>query len=128
MLAETVSAAALDRLLIDWYDWDAAQFQVRGFSPKALVCGDFRCSRQYDDENGALDALVDRLTIAAVDRQIQVMQQPHRTAIAIQARNLSTGSKVWKSSRLPDDPAECKAVVREARNMLMERLLTMGIL
>jgi len=121
-------AAALDDLLSRWHAWQQGAKASRGFAPKSLVCGDYRTSRQYDDGNGALDSDLDAFQSRQVDHEVRQMQEPHRTAIYVQARNLSTGFAVWFSPRLPQERAEREALVAVARQIICVRLLASGVI
>jgi len=63
-----------------------------------------------------------------VDFDVRQMTQPHQTAIYVLARNLSTGYSVWANPRLPYDPEEREAIVREARAIITKKLLASGVL
>jgi len=126
-----ISPSELDSILIDWHEWNssrAAYRPVQGFAPKALVCGDFNISRQWDDEHGMLDAYVDNLTMWAVEKQVEQIQIPYDVALRVEARNLATRREVWNSPRLPQNPDERRVIVQRAREMLSDRLLTAGVL
>lgn len=118
----------LDDLLSRWHHWAAQAKGVKAWAPKALVCGEFRISRQYDDVNGALDDDIEDERMRAVDFQVTEMADPWRSAIYALARNLCTGLAVWSSPRLPVDPACRAAVVTEARVRLAQRLVVAGVM
>ncbi len=119
--------AILDDLLARWHQYRPTARTARGFAPKSLVCGDYKTSRQYDDTNGALDDDLSDMRSRAVDFQVQQMADPHKTAIYMLARNLATGYEVWNSPRLPTGDA-LKIIVREARGMLIGRLVAAGVI
>ena len=120
--------AILDDILSRWHHWVSHARMVKGFAPRALVCGEFKISRQYDDANGALDSDLEDSAMAAVDFQVSEMADPYRTAIHCNARNLSLGLSVWSSPRLPQDRAERAAIVVTARCILSKRLTSAGVL
>lgn len=120
--------AILDDILSRWHHWAKSAQPVKGWAPKALVCGDYKVSRQYDDANGALDGDIESDTMRAVDFQVSEMPDPHRSAIHCHARNLSLGLAVWSSPRLPSDPFARAAIVAEARSMLRRRLTSAGVI
>lgn len=120
--------ASLDDILSRWHHWASRARLVRGYAPRALVCGDYRTSRQYDDSNGALDSDLESSRMEAVDFQVSEMLDPHRTAIHAHARNLSLGLSVWLSPRLPQDLDARSRLIAQARDMLQKRLTTAGIL
>ncbi|MDB5541968.1 MAG: hypothetical protein JWQ89_3695 [Devosia sp.] len=121
-------SAILDDLLSRWHNWQHAERGGRGYAPKAAGFEQYRASRQYDDANGALDTDLDALRSAAVDFLAQQMQDPHRAAIYMDARNLCTGLSVWNSPRLPPEPEMREMIVREARAMLCKKLVDAGVI
>ena len=122
------SAEILDDILSRWHSWQCGYRASRGFSPKSLVTGDYRTSRQYDDVNGALDIDIDAAIMRQVDFEIGEMADPHRTAIYCLARALALGLAVFTSPRLPDDRAELEHIVRNARGILTARLVASGVI
>lgn len=119
--------AALDLLLSTWHQWQRAS-TARGYNTRALVCGEYRSSRQYDDCNGALDDELEHRTMKTVDFQVAQMVDPYKAAIYAQARALAVGCSVWSSPRLPADPFERQAIVQQARAMLTRRLQSAGVM
>jgi len=128
MITHSISAYTLDQILIDWHRWAAGMPLGLAYSPVSAGFGAARASRQYDYENGAMDAYVDEITIRVVDRIIGNYCEPNKTALAINARNLATGRFVWKSARLPENADERRKVVARAREKLRHELLTCGVL
>lgn len=118
--------AALDDLLSRWHSWQGGFKAVRGYKGRALVVGDFRISRQYDSDNGALDDELEAQTMEKVDFQVGEMQDPYRAAVYAQARALCTGAAVWRSPRIAE--AERETVIRVARKLLIARLIGAGVL
>ena len=118
----------LDDILSRWHSWGKHQGGVRGFAPCAAGMEQYRCSRQYDDVSGALDDDLEHRRCKQVDIDVLQMNQPHRSAIHVLARNLSTGYFVWANPRLPYDPEEREAIVREARVIIAKKLLASGVL
>lgn len=115
-------------LLSRWHHW-ANQFTlVAGFNTCSSAMQQFRASRQYDSENGALDQDVENRIMAAVDACIDRVHQPYRTALWINARNLNTGVAVWRSARLPIDEMQRALMVAEARAKLVLVLDQRGLL
>lgn len=121
------SAAILDDILCRWHQWASRGSMARGYAAKALVVGEFRISRQYDDQNGALDDELEHATMKAVDFQVNEMRDPWRAAIHANARALVVGSAVWSSPRLPADRLERLHVIAEARSQLTDRLIAAGV-
>ncbi len=118
----------INDLLSRWHTWASQFVHVAGFNTCASAMQQFRASRQYDSENGALDQDVENRIMAAVDACIDRVEQPFRTALWINARNLVTGAAVWQSARLPADPLARAKVVTEARAKLADRLASRGML
>ena len=126
-MTETQSAS-LDDALSRWHSWQHGAIVARGWAPKALVCGDYQVSRQYDDGNGALDSDIDDARCRQVDHDVREMQDPHRSAVYCHARNLSTGRTVWASPRLPQCRAARAALVAESLQIIARRLVASGII
>jgi hypothetical protein len=120
--------ASLDGLLMIWHEWASSERVGQGYPSEAPGCKLYRVSRQYDTDNGAADSDADASIGAAVDALVQQMQDPHRTAITFNARNLKTGACVWMSPRLPMCQTERAIVVMEARNQITRRLQSAGLM
>ena len=120
--------ASLDALLVMWHTFASQEGVGWGYPSRAPASHQYRCSRQYDDTNGAIDGDVDRHIAQAVGHQVDKIADPHRTALHLNARNLKTGVSVWSSPRLPTDQIERAHVVAAARNMLARRLMAEGLL
>lgn len=118
----------LDGILSDWHQYAHAKRDVRGFARSAAGCEDWRASKQWDDQNGALDLDLDLRIVANTGRCIMRMDEPFRSAITENARNLATGWVVWTSPRLPMDRAERDAVVATARENLVRLLKSDGVM
>jgi hypothetical protein len=115
-------------LLSRWHHW-ANQFSlVAGYNTCSSAMEQFRASRQYDSENGAIDQDIENRIMAAVDACIDRVHQPYRTALWINARNLSTGRSVWRSARLPVDDMQRALMVADARAKLVVVLDQRGLL
>lgn len=119
---------ALESILCRWHQWQQADRVGRGFNRRSLVFGDYRVSRQYDDENSALDAGIEHDTMKAVDFQVTEMKDPHRAAIYCLAQALTVGVAVFTSPRLPWDKEERAAVVAQARKIITGKLMAAGVL
>ena len=115
-------------LLSRWHLWSSSHRYGAGDATVNAACRMARASRQYDDENGSLDAQIDVALMEALDAQIDEIPQPWRTALLLQARNLATGAAVWSSPRLPADDAARRAVLVEARRQLAARLARANLL
>lgn len=120
--------AALDNLLITWHTWASSDRGVNGYPKEAAGMKMFRASRQYDYENGSIDADVDSSIAEAVDFAVSQMPDPYRTAIHCNAKNLTTGVSVWRSPRLPAGDIERAQVAADAREMLTKTLVRGGLL
>lgn len=121
-------AAILDDLLSRWHSWQRACPATRGYAPRAAGFEQYRTSRQYDDTNSALDTDLDASRSAQVDFEASQMRDPYRAAIYINARNLCAGLNVWSSPRLPADETERDIVIREARVLICQRLMSAGVI
>lgn len=119
--------ALLNDLLRRWHGWAVSAPIDIGYPTECPTCRLYRTSRQYDSDNGALDQDADSRVMEAVDHCIARVQQPHRTALYISARNLWTGLAVWSSARLPQDAVERARMVCEARALLLVELRASGI-
>lgn len=117
----------LDDLLCRWHHWQQQARLTRGYNSRSLVTGDYKVSRQYDDANGALDADIEDTVMRQVDFEVTEMKEPYRSAIYADARALSLGLAVFTSPRLPENPVERKMVMAQARNVLLARLISAGV-
>lgn len=120
--------AQLDDLLCRWHEWCSHATVVRGHANHSLVAGDYLTSRQYDDQNGALDDELEVRTCKAVDFAVQGLTEMWRFAIHTEARNLAAGYEVFVNPRLPADLTERKFVTRAARLALVQRLRDAGVI
>jgi hypothetical protein len=123
-----VQTETLDDLLIRWHAWTRPVTASRGYGSSAPGCSNWRCSRQYDDANGALDEAMEHEQMRQVDHEIMELRDPYRAAVIANARNLATGIAVWSSPRLPQDPEQREAVLMDARQMLTRRLKAAGLM
>lgn len=129
------SAAILDDLLSRWHHWMKGA-PINGVD--RLDDPTFRDASSrtgWDSSSDVIDRELEAKTMKAIDFQVGGdsrgqggMQDPHRAAIYMLARNCYTGRSVWLSPRLPTDPEERAVVVQEARNILLRRLLSAGVL
>lgn len=118
----------IDDLLSRWHSWQQRETVGKGYNSRSLVCGDYRVSRQYDDENGALDGAIEDGVMRTIDFQVRQMVDPHRAAIYALARALAVGARVWSSPRLPQDRMERIECIAMARTLLTNRLRSAGVL
>jgi len=119
---------ALNDLLRRWHAHCLGYSHGKGYPSVDSACRYSRTSRQYDDQNGALDSAVDSKIMEGVDGVMWNIQQPYLTALQFQARNLFTGKQVWTSPRLPVDPQERAVILIEARNILLRGLAKAGVM
>ena len=120
-------SSILDDLLSSWHRWAAGEQHADGFASTSAGLGDWRCSRQYDSDNGALDGELDKSTMKTVDFQVSQMVDPYRAAIHMNAKNLAAGREVFRSPRVPTG-IEGAAILRTARAALILRLVNAGAL
>lgn len=117
----------LNDLLRRWHVWSVHQPPETGFYKQNAACKLYRTSRQYDDRNGALDSDAESSVMEAVDAAIDRLEQPWRTAVQFNGRNLATGIVVWVSPRLPTDDIERAHLLVEARGRLLRILEIDGV-
>lgn len=124
--------ADLNDLLKRWHRWQI------GFSPVPTCSADpmFRnvqSGKTWDSTSQVLRDELNSSTMESIDFQVgelpdEVPARPYRSAIYTIAKNLHAGGNVWLSKRLPEDAMERGIVYMEARNMLMRRLMTAGVM
>lgn len=117
----------LDGILCDWHRWATGWTGVAAHGACAMFSG-HRSSRQWDGEDDLVDAAIHNTQMKAVDFHVSEMQPVHRTALQINARNLSTGRSVWNSARLPADVHARAVVLADARSALTKRLTDAGVM
>ena len=101
-------------MLVLWHRRESLWNPVEGFPIECPSTAGYRASRQYDSDNGAADADYTTRVISHVDSVIEAMEDPHKTAIKLFARNRATGASVWRSPRLPDDKELAAEITHEA--------------
>lgn len=126
-LSDVDVAERINDWLARWHGWCSREPYASGFYGVSPGCKQARSSRQYDDQNGGLDAHIDSVEMEAVDAVINAITDPWRTALAIQARNLNSGANVWRSPRLPASERERMVVLVEARKKFHLGLVRAGI-
>lgn len=129
------SAVILDDLLARWHSWMSGT-PINGID--RLEDPAFRNARSrsgWDSSSDVIDRELDSTTMKKIDFQVGGdsraqggMTEPHRSAIYHLARNCCTGQKVWDTPRLPSNPIERAAIVQEAREILTQRLIAVGVL
>ena len=125
---KTTHDAVLDSLLCEWHQWASRGRTTRGYTGCSAGFSGYRVSRQYDDANGALDDAMDDGRMRQVEFEVGELASLHQAALRCQARALTIGVTVFASPRLPADPNERQAVVRQARAALTKRLLASGVI
>lgn len=114
--------------LVRWHKWCSRYRFGKGYPSSDVTCRQSRTSKQYDYDNGAIDASVEDSIAEAFDAAMDRVEQPYRAALSIQARNLATGATVWNSPRLPADPMERSKILMDARNILLKVLASTGVM
>lgn len=125
--AQQQQDASIDHFLELMHKFSANHGYGRGYPSRAAGTEHYRPSCQYDGENGANDTDQDRRIGAQVCAIVDAMQDPARSALRIEARNLVTGVKVWASARLPMCPVERSIIREEARAKLWRSLIAAGV-
>lgn len=120
--------ATLDDILSRLHRYQSRSKPSRGYNSKALVCGDFRTSRQYDYENGAIDAENELSEMRAVEFQVNEMDEPFRTAIHKEAQRLHIGRAVIRSPRFGLSDGEWREKTILARRIIIKRLISAGVM
>ena len=121
------SAVILDDLLSRWHSW------ARGYMP-VPTCGadpmfrNAKSGKGWDSTSDVIEDEINGKMMKAIDFHVSEMPDPHRSAIYVLARNLSTGRNVWLNPRLPCDPLGRAQVVGDARTMLIRRLMSAGVM
>lgn len=123
----SVEDELINDFLWRWHKREIRTPPLLGYPGHAAGCGLYRASRQRDDENGALDADVDNIILREVGRCIERVDDPYRTALYLNARNLVSGVEVWTSPRMPPDPLERRYILIEARARFLYELKDAGI-
>ncbi len=126
-MTETDQNAILDELLSSWHRWAKGESHADGFASTSAGLGDWRASRQWDDQNGALDGELDKSTMKTVDFQVSQMADPYRAAIHMNAKNLAAGRNVFQSPRVPTG-IEGANILKAGRAMLVLRLVNAGVI
>ena len=108
----------LNEILREWHQWSSNDSFGKGFGSRSASC--------HIGPGGTSSwEIADMETVDAV---IDAIPQPHRTALAFQARNLSSRAQVWTSPQLPENWEERQILLMEALNMLTKGLIAKGVL
>lgn len=121
------SNVILSDILSRWHSW-AKGYKANQQTPRDPIFRDAKSGRGWDSTDEIIEDEVMSSQMEAVDFQVSEMKDPHRAAIYVLARNLSTGRNVWLSPRLPQDPLERGQVVYDARMQLTKRLMACGVM
>lgn len=119
---------AIDRLLLDWHEWQLGYEPVRGYPPDAGFSEGFRSSRQWmdlDALNDEVDAQLRESVGRVIDPLILKLDLRLRIAISTAVRNLYAGTIVWTNPRWPN--AQDADYVR-AKSTLAPALLSRGLI
>lgn len=122
-----IQAATLDDILSRYHSWAKAfsPVPVRGSDP---MFRNAKSGKGWDSTSEVIEDELNGKTMEAVDFHIGEIQEPHRAALYVLARNCYTGRSVWLSPRLPKDPMERGEIVGQARTMLTRRLMQAGVM
>lgn len=121
------SAAILEDLLSRWHSW------ARGYMPVPTCSADpmfrnVKSGKSWDSTSEVIEDELHGKMMESIDFQVSEMKDPHRSAIYIHARNCATGRNVWMNPRLPKDPEERAVILMEAKNLLVRRLINVGVM
>lgn len=112
---------ALQDLLSRWHQWQHADRVASGHNSSGTGFQDYRTSRQYDDENGALDAAIENSIMASVQACVDAMPFELRPACYMMARNAAVGAAVFRCRPIS------QALQDKARAELLRRLISAGV-
>ena len=109
-------------LLALWWKAESQWTPVQSYPTECPSCRDYRASRQHDDTNGADETDARGMLIRHIGEAVNSIEEPHRTALYLLARNQATGVTVWRSARLPADDVERAALVAVAVELFCDRV------
>ena len=117
----------LEEILSRWHGWckSFSAVPVQGSDPMFRQANSPKHWQTLDE---IADDSINTTQLKAVDFHVSEMQEPHRAAIYVLARNCYTGRSVWMSPRLPQDVAQRAVIVGEARAELTRRLMRAGVM
>lgn len=107
----------LNEILYGWHSWSAGDTIAEGYPSRSPSCA-----------LGPAGSDGDGPCMETVDAVMDSIPQPHRTALAFQARNLHSRAQVWSSPRLPANWEERQILLMEARNLFTRGLMAKGVL
>lgn len=118
---------AIDRLLLDWHEWNLGWEPVPGYPRDAGFEG-FRSSRQWmdlDDLNEEVDRRIIEGHARAIEPLISTLDLRLRLAVNTAVRNFHAGAEVWCNPRWPDTQ---KSDYLRAKSVLAPDLIMKGLL
>ena len=127
-LLEEQRQAALDDLLSRWHHWCMSERVAQGYEGEAAGFDAYQTSRQYDDQNGALDDAIENDIMTALNAIVDNMAATAQLVLRDQARALCLGVDVFRNPRLPASREVRGELLRQAREELIERLVAGGIM
>ncbi|CAB3758524.1 hypothetical protein [Paraburkholderia humisilvae] len=118
----------IDRLLLDWHEWQLGYEPVRGYPPDAGFGEAFQSSRQWmdvDDLNEEVELRLRESVGRSVDPLVMALDLRLRIAVSTAVRNLYAGTTVWVNPRWP---ATQEADYARAKATLAPSLVSRGLL
>ncbi|CAB3681556.1 hypothetical protein R8871_02539 [Paraburkholderia graminis C4D1M] len=119
---------AIDRLLLDWHEWQLGYEPVRGYPSDAVFGEAFQSSRQWmdiDDLNEEVEMRLRENVGRAIDPLVIALDVRLRIAVSTAVRNLYAGTSAWVNPRWP---ATQDADYARAKATLAPPLLSHGLL
>jgi len=119
---------AIDRLLLDWHEWNLGWEPVPGYPREAGFGDGFRSSRQWmdlDDLNEEVDRRIVEAHAHAIDPLILGLELRLRLSVNTAVRNLAAGADVWQNPRWPETQ---DADYKRAKDLLGPKLVMIGLL
>jgi hypothetical protein len=118
---------AIDRLLLDWHEWNLGWEPVPGYPRDAGFDG-FRSSRQWmdlDDLNEEVDRRIIEAHARVIDPLVLALDVRLRLAVNTAVRNLAAGTVVWHNPRWPETQ---DADYLRAKDVLAPIMIMRGLL
>ncbi|MBN3756052.1 hypothetical protein G3N95_24130 [Paraburkholderia sp. Tr-20389] len=118
---------AIDRLLLDWHEWNLGWELVPGY-PRDAGLGGFQSSRQWmdlDDLNDEVDRRIIEGHARVIDPLVLALDERLRVAVNIAMLNLAAGVEVCRNPRWP---ATQDADYQRAKEVLEPQLIQRGLL
>lgn len=105
-------------MLAFWWRYESAWLPVAGYPEECPSTRGYKASSQYDTDNGAGETDARGLLAKRIGHAVASIQEPHRSALYVLARNRATGASVWISPRLPTDDTQRAQLVADAVDKL----------